>query len=250
MNRLVIIILAVNLSLAALLTFAYPHLLVSPGKLIAGHATFAQDCFACHAPLTGAASQRCISCHEPAEIGRRNTAGEVISKPRTSTPFHQQLVENDCIACHSDHAGVKRINSTGAFNHNLLEKSAVNSCQSCHQAPQNRLHQNKTALCSECHSQTHWRPATFDHFNNFELDRDHNAECTTCHQGNDYSRYSCFGCHEHSPRSIRHEHLEEGIRNYENCVECHRNANEHDIRTPQFRKGHEENKGHKEDDDD
>ena len=32
----------------------------------------------------------------------------------------------------------------------------------------------------------------------------------------------CYGCHEHTPANIRAEHEEEGIRDFENCVECHR----------------------------
>ena len=53
---------------------------------------------------------------------------------------------------------------------------------------------------------------------------DHNATCSTCHVGNDYSRYTCFGCHEHTPSNIRAKHEKEGIRNFENCVACHRSA--------------------------
>jgi cytochrome c peroxidase len=41
---------------------------------------------------------------------------------------------------------------------------------------------------------------------------------------NDYSRYTCYGCHEHTPANVRSEHEEEGIRNFDNCVKCHRNA--------------------------
>lgn len=46
--------------------------------------------------------------------------------------------------------------------------------------------------------------------------------CETCHKNNDYSLYTCYGCHEHSQAKIRAEHVEEGIQNFENCVECHR----------------------------
>ena len=58
------------------------------------------------------------------------------------------------------------------------------------------------------------------------LDRDHNTTCVTCHTGNDYKRYTCYGCHEHTPAKVRAEHEEEGIRDFENCVECHRSADE------------------------
>ena len=48
--------------------------------------------------------------------------------------------------------------------------------------------------------------------------------------GNDYSRYTCYGCHEHTPANIRREHIEEGIRKFDDCFACHRNADEHDMR--------------------
>jgi hypothetical protein len=44
----------------------------------------------------------------------------------------------------------------------------------------------------------------------------------------DYSRYTCYGCHEHSRSGIREEHLEEGIRDFEDCVECHRSGDAED----------------------
>jgi hypothetical protein len=43
---------------------------------------------------------------------------------------------------------------------------------------------------------------------------------------NDYSNYTCYGCHEHSRSKIREEHVEEGIYDYENCEECHRSGDE------------------------
>ena len=73
-------------------------------------------------------------------------------------------------------------------------------------------------------------PATFDHDKYFELDRDHNAQLRDLSCAQRLQRYTCYGCHEHTPGNIRREHIEEGIRDFNNCVECHRNANEHDIR--------------------
>jgi hypothetical protein len=158
------------------------------------------------------------------------TVGLPIEKPLTSTPFHQKLTSDDCVACHSDHAGVKRFRPTGHFNHRLLQKAMRDECQSCHKSPKDSLHQQITGNCSQCHSQEKWTPATFDHDKYFELDRDHNDRCVTRHVRNDYSAYTCYGCHEHSQENIRRKHIKEGIRDYDNCVECHRNADEHDIR--------------------
>ncbi len=240
MNRAVKIVLAANLIVLTILTFAYPNLMVGPGKLIVGHQDLERDCFACHAPFVGATAERCMTCHKPADIGRLTTAAQPIANPLTSTPFHQQLIKDDCVACHSDHAGVKRYRQAGRFNHDLLRADSRHQCHACHRSPTDSIHQGITGNCGQCHSQDQWTPATYDHDQYFLLDSDHQAPCETCHERNDYSRYSCYGCHEHSPEKIRRKHIEEGIRVFRNCVECHRTANEHDIRG----KGQEGGKNH------
>ena len=240
MSRIVKIVLAANLIAIAILAFVYPQLMVAPGKLIAGHKQLESDCFACHAPLRGATSALCVDCHKPADIGRLTTAGLPIAKPLSSTPFHQKLISQNCLACHSDHAGVKVFRQQGRFNHALLKKNTLQQqCQGCHPAPRDALHRQITGNCSQCHNQDKWTPATFDHDKYFALDRDHNTRCVTCHVRNDYSRYTCYGCHEHSPEKIRREHIEEGIRDFKNCVECHRSADKHDIRMPGRGREHE-----------
>lgn len=249
MNRAVKFVLAANLIVLTILTFTYPNLMVGPGKLIVGHQDLEEDCFACHAPFVGATAERCVTCHKPADIGRLTTAALPIAKPLTSTPFHQQLIKDDCMACHSDHAGVKRYRHAGRFKHDLLRVDARNECQTCHRAPTDSIHRDITGNCAQCHSQDQWIPATYDHNQYFLLDRDHQAPCATCHERNDYSRYSCYGCHEHNPEKIRREHIEEGIRDFRNCVECHRTANKHDIRGKgqEGGKDHERKKKHDDD---
>lgn len=230
MSRLLKIILAFNLIVLTILVFVYPHLMVGPGKLIPGHKQLNTDCFACHAAFLGADSRRCVVCHKPDEIGRLTSTGLAITKPLTAVPFHQKLINQDCVACHSDHAGVKRYRLHGYFNHALLQKASAEQCQDCHKSPTDALHRQITGNCGQCHTLDKWVPATFDHNEYFELDRDHNTRCVTCHALNDYSRYTCYGCHEHTQENIRRKHLKEGIREFANCVECHRNADEDDIR--------------------
>lgn len=65
------------------------------------------------------------------------------------------------------------------------------------------------------------------------------TRCVTCHVGNDYNRYTCYGCHEHTPENIKREHVEEGIRNFDHCVACHRSANEQEM-PDRERKGEDE----------
>jgi hypothetical protein len=159
------------------------------------------------------------------------TKGKPILKKLTSGTFHQQLISQDCVECHSDHAGVKRLHTQGNFNHNLLKKEMRDQCQSCHQSPNDALHLNITGNCINCHAQDKWTPATFDHDKYFVLDQDHNTGCATCHVNNNYSRYTCYNCHEHTPANIRRKHIEEGVRQFDNCVECHRSADEDDIKS-------------------
>lgn len=230
MSRLFKAILAINLIALTFLTFVYPNLMVGPGKLIPGHSQLEGDCFACHAPLRGASSVQCVSCHKPGDIGRLTTTGVAIAKPLASVPFHQKLNSEDCVACHSDHAGAKRFAVQGNFNHSLLKKETRDQCQACHKTPTDSLHKQITGNCLQCHAQEKWTPATFDHDKYFALDKDHNASCVTCHVRNDYSRYTCYSCHEHTPANIRREHIKEGISNYDNCVECHFSGNKHDIK--------------------
>jgi hypothetical protein len=274
-------VVAANLIALLVLAFIYPHLMVSPGALVQGHAELATDCFACHAPWRGAASDRCVSCHAPADIGLRTTQGVAVvqgvpaSAPVTLRPtraaFHQQLIEQDCMACHSDHAGPQltqrsrkpfshslllagvrdRCDSChvrptdrlhpnltapcgtchtadrwkpATFKHSLLAPAVLNNCQSCHQAPTDALHRQLQGNCQQCHSPERWKPASFEHQKYFVLDRDHDTDCVTCHLGNEFGRYTCYGCHEHTPAKIRAEHEKEVIRDYENCVKCHRSA--------------------------
>ena len=247
MSRAVKLLLVIVLLAVATWVLLYPQHLLSPGKLIGGHENLEADCFACHAPLRGAQSGRCIDCHALADIGRVTTTGDAIANP---TPFHQKLLKQDCMACHSDHAGVQRFRPQGRFSHELLQPGTRQQCQSCHRSPDDSLHRRISGNCSFCHSQEKWKPATFDHDEYFMLDRDHDVRCTTCHNGKDFSRYTCYGCHEHSPAGIRREHVEEGIRDFGNCVECHRSADEHDIRGSFGKNEHERKRQRGERDDD
>jgi hypothetical protein len=222
------IVVSLNLIALIALVFVYPHLMVSPGAVVAGHAEIATDCFACHAPLRGIAGERCIACHALPDIGVRTTKGVAIPQKTVKSSFHQELLEKDCVACHSDHAGPKLTQrSRKPFSHALLRAEVQELCQNCHKVPADNLHKKAQGSCKACHSLTAWKPATYDHDKSFVLDRDHNVECATCHVKNDYSRYTCYGCHEHTVQNILAEHRDEGtIRDIDHCVRCHRSADE------------------------
>lgn len=225
------------LLLAGLLTAAYgmlvvvdPEATMSPGDVLAGHAEIASDCLACHAPLRGTPAARCASCHEPERIGLETTAGVPIVRNRDRPAFHARLAEPRCAACHTEHRGAEPAESLTAFSHVLLENTTLERCGTCHAeaTPDDALHANATEQCGECHTTDAFRPATFDHDELFRFDRHHpDDDCRACHpQGLD--RYTCYGCHAHSERSVAREHREEGIRDFADCVSCHRSGDEHE----------------------
>ena len=115
--------------------------------------------------------------------------------------------------------------SPATFDHTTLPSAKLARCESCHGAPKDSFHGQTSASCSQCHSPKGWTPSTFKHDRFFLLDRNHNTTCATCHKSNVFTRYTCFGCHEHTAAKIRAEHEEEGIRNLDDCASCHRSAN-------------------------
>lgn len=223
-RRAFLALILVNLAGVLVLLFTHPHLMVSPGKLMDAHLELTTDCFACHTPFRGSPPKKCIVCHKVNDIGLRTTKGVAIGGEKKNVAFHQKLIEEDCVACHSDHKGVKAFRPIGQFFHGLLDPVVEKQCDGCHQQPGDALHQRIRGNCGECHSQQAWKPATLDHDPYFRFDRDHTTECATCHVESNYGSYTCYGCHEHSRSKIREEHLEEGIQDYENCVECHRSG--------------------------
>lgn len=227
-SRAFLYIILANLAVIAVLVFVYPHLMVAPGKLMKGHQGMEQDCFACHSKFFGPQAEKCKDCHKVPDIGIVTTKGLPIQGPARKVAFHRELIEEQCIECHADHQGVMKYRQGKQFSHALLKSGTKNQCESCHDKPRDSLHEKLTAGCAQCHSQDKWKPATFDHDEYFVLDRDHNTTCATCHSKSNFTQYTCYGCHEHTPAKIRSEHLHEGIRNFENCVKCHRSADEHE----------------------
>ncbi len=240
-NKIVILVVLINLAALVSLAIFVPHLMISPGKPIDAHAELATDCFACHTPFLGSRPAKCIACHKVAEIGIKTAKGLPIAKEKKNVAFHQKLLEEDCVACHSDHKGVKAFRPISQFSHQLLNPDLQKQCDGCHSNPGDALHMKIKGNCGQCHNQEGWLPATFDHEKYFRFDKHHETECATCHVNNNYSSYTCYGCHEHSRSKIREEHIEEGIYKYEDCVECHRSGDEEEAeqlwRSRQFKPG-------------
>ena len=136
-GRFLWILISANLVVLVALAFIYPHLMVAPGALEEGHAQLTTDCFACHSPLRGATADRCIACHKLPDIGLRTTKGAAIVNAKLlKVSFHQELNDQNCMACHSDHAGPKLTQrSRRPFSHAMLRVATRERCGACHAAP-------------------------------------------------------------------------------------------------------------------
>ena len=227
-----IFIIIIFLLLCVWSAYQFPKLMLSPGSLLAGHAKISNECLACHTFFKGTPVEKCTSCHKLHEIGILTTSGTPIEAASPEkVPFHQGLTVLSCSNCHTDHVGNKSDGTIQKFDHSMVKSSIINNCASCHHKPEDRLHQQISENCSTCHNQNKWLPALFDHMKYFVFDAEHQTDCRTCHTNDNYSSYTCYGCHEHSPSDMRKEHVEEGIYNYENCSECHRSADEDEVKS-------------------
>ncbi len=187
-------------------------------KLEGKHITV--ECAQCHVNnVFKGTPQTCVICHQ-ADDARA----------------HQGAYGTDCAQCHNagdwkdakfDHnlAAFKltgaHVNVTCAKCHiNGVYKGTPQTCVGCHADPQEHLGQFGLD-CVQCHSTSTWEGATFDH--TFPLDHGEGGTiaCKTCHVTTDFKQYTCYGCHEHDPGEVQAEHLEEGISNFQNCMECH-----------------------------
>ncbi|MCE1274742.1 MAG: hypothetical protein LWW75_09530 [Chlorobiales bacterium] len=184
------------------------------------HRQFGSSCAQCHDTrnwrsalfdhrmLQGGTSVNCLACH---------------AKEKPDDSIHRQINMN-CAGCHSTMRW-----KPATFDHRSAAASGK-QCVSCHgkERPKDTLHSDLQASCGSCHGTERWKPARFDHDRYFRLDGDHRTGCRTCHtEPSNFRSYTCYGCHEHSRSGIAAEHLKEGISNFQNCIRCHRSADEH-----------------------
>ena len=187
-----------------------------------------------------------------ADVGLKTTKGVPIPTRIVEVSFHQELIEQDCMACHSDHQGPKFTKrSRKPFSHALLKVAVKEQCATCHAAPKDTVHRDLKAECSQCHGDKAWKPAHFDHkllapavlercesCHNAPTDRLHRqiqGSCKTCHKTEawkpatfDHDKYfvldrdheaACETCHKStttfSGAAFNHPGITSG------CASCH-----------------------------
>lgn len=225
----------------ALLLWALPataqniESVLRPGDLIRGHAKWEDDCAQCHVRFDRSAqNERCTACHK--DIG---------ADMRQRTGFHGRQKAQPCRACHTDHKGrdariveldPQRFDHA-ATDYPLRGRHRGVECRSCHapgrkysQAPQDCASCHKKddphrgqlgAQCADCHGETDWKQARFDHGSTrFALSGKHaDAACADCHRKPDYrdTPRTCIGCHRSDDDSARGHHGRFG----DKCDSCH-----------------------------
>ena len=197
-------------------------------------------------PLAGKhADLACSQCHLSTR-GLGDFAGtlqDCYSCHHADDP-HESRFGTDCATCHTadgwtpaafDH-NLSNFPLTGAHVNVACEQCHTNgqfeglntACNACHAEPESHAGQFGTD-CAACHTTAAWIPAEFNGQHTFPLDHGDGAvtSCTTCHPAS-LTTYTCYGCHEHNEAEVRAKHLEEGIGNFQNCMECHATGEKHE----------------------
>jgi len=212
------LLLAVGLAAGLLACVARAQTLesvLSPGKVIQGHAKYEDDCRSCHLPFDRAAQDRlCMDCHKDVGQDVRDKQG-----------MHGRIKPQACRTCHTEHRGRDaRIAEfeKSTFDHTQTDYALRGAhvkvdCAKCHVAGKrwreaplecNACHTkddvHKGSLgpkCADCHGETNWKETTrFDHSKTrFELTGKHaDIKCNACHKDTRYRETprTCIGCHK------------------------------------------------------
>lgn len=217
---------------------------------IMNHAQLKGDCNVCHsAPWSSQSmTDRCIWCHT-----------EVSTQVQTKTGLHGILVGTlkspTCRGCHTEHhgaAGALTVVDPKTFPHDLTgyslrahQRKSDGSqflCADCHPKGVSSFDQ---ATCQNCHAtidaafmtqhvndfgtqclECHKGNDPFANFKHTFFPLNHGREerqatCKTCHPTNAFSKYTCYGCHEHTPANVLNDHEGRPLSQLTDCVKCH-----------------------------
>lgn len=160
-------------------------------------------CYACHAaddPHNGEFGQDCAACHTP-----QDWEAAQFDHNLTRFPLEDGHAGVECQACHRDN----------------VFAGTPTECVACHAEPDYHLGLF-SQTCNECHTTAAWSPAQYNSPHTFPINHGERgpSECQVCHPAA-LQTYTCYGCHEHNQANVEREHLEEGIRDFQDCTRCH-----------------------------
>ncbi len=187
---------------------------LAPGKMSEAHAKLEEDCQKCHVKFDRNAQDRlCMDCH-------KDVREDVNVKRR----MHGKMKPQACRTCHTEHKG--RGAHIAAFDHASFDHGSTDymlkgkhqqvDCEKCHvagkkfrEAPHDCVACHKKddthkgslgAKCADCHTETSWKDARFDHSTtHFPLTGKHaDVKCADCHKDAHYkdTPLECVACHK------------------------------------------------------
>jgi hypothetical protein len=214
-------------------------------------------------PLTGAHTQtECIKCHLSGFKGTSTLCADChkMDFDGSTNPNHQSLgFSMDCSSCHTtnpDWKPAKLDNHDQFYPLKGAHKMIANDCATCHKG--NYTNTPKTCAgchiedynqtkdpphmtsqfstdCASCHTETAWKPTTFDHDGSFFpiYSGKHKGlwtECKDCHENpGNFKEFTCTGCHVNPETDNKHVGVGGYFYNSQACFGCHPNGDKNDM---------------------
>ena len=223
--------------------------MTEPGALSKAHAHLENNCSACHEPVRGVTTEKCIVCH----------ANDKAVLQRQPTAFHAGI--SSCVECHLEHRGgsrrptemdhqalarigMRQLGGSSADSENEALREFLVASSSTRKPPHNRISSIEATLdCATCHRNDD------RHFTLFGMD------CAECHATDRWSipefrhpspgSMDCAQCHQ-APPSHYMMHFTKISRRVagkpkariDQCFQCHQTNSWNDIKNAGWYKHH------------
>lgn len=218
---------------------------ISPFPLTGAHVT--TDCALCHTTGYANTPNDCYSCHQQGFNLTTKLNHTLAGFSQNCTQCHNTTAWATTTFNHTTSAGFPLQNShagkTCVDCHQTSYTTTSNECSSCHMPDYqgstnpNHVAGNYPQVCSSCHTDVGWAPATFDHtIVNFPITGRHTTvACAECHTtGFTNTPNQCSGCHLDDYQTAQNpNHI--GAQFPQTCATCHTSSGwapatfEHDI---------------------
>jgi hypothetical protein len=202
-------------------------------------------------PLTGAhTGESCTSCHVGGQFAGLDAACvscHANNFDQTTTPNHLAAsFPTQCELCHSTSMWLGAVFDHSATRFPLLGAHTGASCTSCHIGDRflgtptdcyachsseynsvtdpNHVAAGFPTLCEDCHNNTTWTGAQFDH--TFPIySGAHQGRwdtCSDCHtNSSNFAAFTCLTCHEQGPMDDKHSQIGGYVYESVTCFSCH-----------------------------
>ncbi|MEZ6080394.1 MAG: cytochrome c3 family protein [Pirellulaceae bacterium] len=222
---------------------------VNPGTLSTAHANLADNCQACHTPVMGVDTAKCILCH----------ANNTSILQRQPTAFHASV--GTCKQCHLEHRGLDA--NLSEMDHSLLTLIGMEAMQSAEpgteEASAHNLLVNKLMLATAPHERISLQESVLDCASCHSNDDQHQSlfgnDCAQCHATDRWtipeykhpstSSTDCNQCHQAPPshymmhfKMISATVAGKPHARVERCHQCHQTTSWNDIQRVGWYKHH------------